>query len=80
MASVTFAVDKSLKLELEKFSWVNWSNVLREESIKREKLQEQYERFSKIVSKSKFTKKDAEEMSAKVKAAMHKHLVDKGLI
>ncbi len=35
MASLTFVVDKQLKLYLEHFSWVNWSEVNREELNKR---------------------------------------------
>lgn len=38
------------------------------------------ERFKKLVANSKFTEKDAEEMSDKIKASMHKHLVDEGFI
>lgn len=36
MASVTFAADESLKAGMAKFSWVNWSEVGREEMAERE--------------------------------------------
>ena len=38
MASVTFAMPDSIKSEMKKLSWVNWSELAREEILKREKL------------------------------------------
>lgn len=46
MASITLAVDNELKLGLECFSWVNWSEVVREELIKEEKKRELLERLN----------------------------------
>ncbi|MBN1157685.1 hypothetical protein JXA85_08765 [Candidatus Woesearchaeota archaeon] len=40
MASVTFATDSELKARLEKFSWVNWSEVGREAFLKKSRLEE----------------------------------------
>lgn len=48
MASITFAVDESIKARLDKFSWVNWSEIARENLIKKEQLEELRE---KLVSK-----------------------------
>src|SRR3989338_4244468 len=36
MASVTFAVDSELKSEMSKFSWINWSKLIREGLSERE--------------------------------------------
>ena len=36
MASITFAVDPELKSEMSKFSWINWSELVREELSERE--------------------------------------------
>ena len=41
MASITFAVDNKLKSEMSKFSWVNWSELIRAVLIKRRILAEQ---------------------------------------
>ena len=38
MASVTFALDPKLKSEMSKFPWVNWSELAREELIRRERI------------------------------------------
>lgn len=40
MASITFAVDDELKAKLEKFPWVNWSEVARENLLRKEQLEE----------------------------------------
>jgi len=40
MASVTFALGSELKSEISNFAWVNWSEMAREELIKRKKLGE----------------------------------------
>ena len=40
MASLTFAVDKQLKSDIEHFSWVNWSEVAREKLNKKEIFEE----------------------------------------
>jgi len=71
MASVTFAVDDSLKAELEKFSWVNWSEITRNGTRKREESERMRKRVEQILSKSKFTEKDAEEMGRKISESMH---------
>ena len=43
MPTVTLTVPDTLKSELIRFSWVNWSEVAREELVKQEKLREAYE-------------------------------------
>lgn len=45
MASVTFASDEKLKEEMSKFSWVNWSEVARENILNRDKLLELRDRL-----------------------------------
>lgn len=39
MACITVSVDKLMKARMENFSWVNWSEVGREEAMKREMLE-----------------------------------------
>lgn len=45
MASITFAVDEELIPRLEKFSWVNWSEIAREDLLKKEKLEELHKKL-----------------------------------
>ena len=40
MASITFAADPELKSKMSKFLWVNWSELIRERLIEREKLKD----------------------------------------
>jgi len=80
MPTATLTIPDNVKAEVQRFSWINWSEVAREEFIRQEKLLEARERVREIVSKSKFTEKDAEEMSEKVKKAMHDYLVTERLI
>ena len=72
MASLTFAVSEELKTKINKFPWVNWSEVAKEEFIKQEKIREEFDRFKKLVSKSKLTEKDAIKLGRKVNESMHK--------
>ena len=80
MPSVTITLPDEIKMELDKISWVNWSEVGREALLKELELSKELEKFKRIISKSKLSEKDAEILSNKVKLAMHKRLKDKGLI
>ena len=74
MANVSLTVPKELKAKMEKFPWINWSEVSREEAIEREKLHEDFEEFNRIVSKSKLTEKDAMKLAREVNAGMYRKL------
>lgn len=71
MANVSFTVPGELKAKMDKFPWVNWSEVAREEAIKREILHEDFEQFNKIVSKSKLTEGDAMRLAKEVNKGLH---------
>lgn len=79
MGSLTFAVSEEVKVRMDKFPWINWSELAREELLKQEKLQEDLQKLKRIISKSKFTEKDAEELSDKIKKSMHQNLKRAGL-
>jgi hypothetical protein len=53
MACITISVDRLFKARMEKFPWVNWSEVGREEAIKREM-------FERFLENRKLTKEDLE--------------------
>jgi len=38
MASITFAVDSKLKSDISKFTWVIWSELVKEELLRRQKI------------------------------------------
>ena len=80
MVTVTFAIPDEVKSEMKKLSWVNWSELAREELVEEIKREEILKRFMKIISKSKFTEKDADLLSKKVKDSMHRSLKEEGLV
>lgn len=71
MANVSLTVPDELKAKMDKFQWINWSEVAREEAIKREMLHEDFEEFNRIVSKSKLTEEDAMRLAKEVNRGMH---------
>ena len=71
MANVSLTVPDELKAKMDKFRWINWSEVAREEAIRREMLHENFEEFNRIVSKSKLTDEDAMRLAKEVKRGLH---------
>ena len=80
MATITLALPDKIKEGMSKFKWVNWSEVAKQALSKEEVLQEELKEIKKIVSKSKFTEKDAEVISKKIKSSMHERLKREGSI
>lgn len=72
MVSVTFSVGDDFKSDMEKFPWINWSEMAREELAKEIPKAEALERVKQIVSKSTFTEKDALELGRKINKSLHK--------
>lgn len=69
MGTMSVSIPEDLREKMVQLEEVNWSAVARkafEEKVK------QIELFKKIVSKSKLTEKDAEEISAKISESMAK--------
>lgn len=66
MVNMTIAIPDELKKEMEGMKFINWSEVAREAFKKQI---DEYALFKKIVSKSKLTQKDADELSRKVNHA-----------
>ena len=80
MPSVTFTVPDKVKVDMDSLSWVNWSELAKEEALKRTKLAREFEEFKKLTSQSKLTEKDADALANKIKASMRKQLKKEGLI
>ena len=80
MASVTFSIPDKIKQAMEDFPWVNWSELAREEAIRRAQMAREFEEFMKIVSHSKLSEKDADKIAEKIKNEMHKQLKKERLI
>lgn len=80
MVSVTLKISNDLKALIDKLNWVNWSEIAREEIQNKLEEEKALAKVKKIVSKSKFTEEDAEELAETVKKAMHKKLKEEGLV
>jgi len=80
MVSITLKVTDEFKKMIKQLSWVNWSEIAREESLRKLEEEKALEKFRKIISKSNFSEKNADELAKKVKKSMHKDLKDKELI
>ena len=63
MEHLTISIPEELKRKMDLLKVINWSEVAREAFVKRVELSEGYERFEKIVSKSRLTEKDVEQLS-----------------
>lgn len=80
MAAITITVEEELKQDIDHFSWVNWSEVAREEVVKDLEKSAKLSRVLQIVSKSKFTENDADLLAVKVKESLYRQLKQEGLI
>lgn len=74
MVSVALKISDEFKTMIEKLEWVNWSELARDEAIKQLELDEEFEEFKRIVSKSKLTEEDALKLAREVNKGMHKKL------
>lgn len=72
MASITFAVDEELKRRLSKFLWINLSELVREELIKKEEKLRMVKEFEEIISKSKLTEEDAKKLADEINKSLAK--------
>lgn len=80
MVSIALNISDEFKRRINELSWVNWSELAREELILEEKKQLQFRRLKTLVSKSKLSEKDAFELAEKISKGMHDSLKKKGLI
>ena len=75
MANMTLSVPDELHKEMKKMAEIKWSEVAREAF--KEKIEER-KMIERIVSKSKFTEKDAMEFGKMINKAATKRFFDEG--
>ena len=80
MVSVTITLDGETKTKMDRFSWINWSELSRLHLMEDAKRQKSVARLKELLKNSKLTEADADELSEKIKKSMHKRLVDEGLV
>lgn len=72
MASITFAIDEELKSKLSKFTWVVWSELVKQELIKRLERAEKFKRFDEILKNSEMTDELALKLADELKRRVAK--------
>jgi hypothetical protein len=72
MASTVLTIPDEVRSELKRFSWVNWSELAREELLKQEKSIRDWKEFERIVSKSKLTQEQADKLADEASWALAK--------
>ena len=70
MEHLTISIPVELKKKMDLLKVINWSEVAREAFIKRVELTEGYERFNEIVSKSKLTQLQADELANEISESL----------
>lgn len=80
MASATLTMSDEVKPELKQFSWINWSEVAKEELLKKEKKLKLFNELEKLTKNSELTDKDILLLSRKARKGRFKELKSKGLV
>jgi len=80
MVSLTLKITNEFKTMIDKLTWINWSELARDEVLKKLEEERSVETFKKIIAQSRMTEEDAERLSENVKQSMHQSLKRKGLI
>lgn len=80
MVSVTISIDAKSKEEMQRFAWVNWSEVAREIFMKRLKDQEKLENINQLLQNSTLTDEDIKELTKKARRGRFKELKSQGLV
>jgi hypothetical protein len=80
MVSITLKITNDFKTLVDKLTWINWSELARDEVQKKLEEERSVAAFKKIIAKSKLTQEDADRLSENVKQSMHQSLKRKGLI
>ena len=74
MVSVSFTVSNELKTKMEKFPWINWSEVAREEAISQEQRTELFNDLDELTKNSTLTDEDCLRLGRLVKERVWRRL------
>ena len=67
MPSVTFSVPEKVKFEMKQLSWVNWSELARQEVLRQDERIKLFEELEELTKDSKLTDKDCLKFAKLVK-------------
>ena len=74
MPSVTFAVPEKVKFEMKQLSWVNWSELARQEVLAQDERAELFKELEELTKDSKLTDEDCLKLGELVKEKIWKRL------
>lgn len=72
MPSVTLTLSDDTKTEIQRLSWINWSELIRIELSKKLKRDCALDKISKLTKKNKLTKKDILKLAEELKSSVWK--------
>ncbi len=78
MVSTTFSIDGESKHNMERFSWVNWSEVARRLLLKEIKKQEALQKLDELFKNSDLTEKDCLKLGEQLRDDLSKRLKKEG--
>ena len=78
MANLTLSVPDKLKHKMDKFAWLNWSELAREAFVRRMKQLEVLERLDKDFEKSELTDEDCIRLGKKLREDIWKRYKKEG--
>jgi len=78
MPSVTFSVPNKLKSKMKELSWINWSELARQEVLIQDKRVRLLEELEELTKDSKLTDEDCLRLGEKVKEDFLKRLKKEG--
>ena len=77
MVSITFSVDDESKHEMDRFSWINWSELAREIFFKRLKKEDALRRLGELMKDSEMTEELAAQLGNELKDRIYKRVKSK---
>jgi hypothetical protein len=80
MVSITISIDAKLKEEMQRFVWVNWSEVAREIFLKRLKDQEKLDSINHLLRNSTLTDEEIKMFIKKTRKGRFNELKSQGLV
>ena len=80
MVSITISIDEKLKKEMQRFVWINWSEVAREIFLKRLNEQKKIDSINQLLPNSTLTDEEITELTKKTRKGRFNELNSQGLV
>jgi len=74
MVSVSFTISDELRAKMEKFPWINWSGIAREDAIRQEEKTRLFDELEELTKDSTLTDEDCLKLGRLVKEKIWQRL------